>query len=358
MNVARNRVCGPIGGKSGLNARVYPNGEVVVWKPRTMKMEPMVRPHEYDEASLFCACMRAYGTIAPALAAGLVPLGSSPLTNSDELPEGRPGADERVPAIIKRYGTRGITPYGARRVRNACYLIQASVPKMCAVFSTCTVPALPFEAMSRLHERWSEVVEAFRRKLRRRLKDNGLSGDSVTVSEIQEKRYQRTGMPVLHIHTVFAGRRRDGKPAISTEAHDKMWRESLSIALGYDVGQVGSACNLQWVKKSAEGYLGKYMTKGTKAVRSLIENGFEGWLPKQWWGISLALGKEIDNKTRRADALAGWLNDIADIEGSDVWLWHRDVEIEMYNGDKVKMARYGRLSPSFMRDFRAQDIVP
>lgn len=358
MNVTRNRVCGPIGGKLGLNARIYPNGEAVVWKPRTMKMEPMVRPHEYDEASLFCACMRAYGTIAPALAAGLVPLGSSPHTNSDELPERViPGVDD-VAQAKRRYGLRGITSYGARRVRNACYLIQASVPKMCTVFSTCTVPAFPLEEMRRLHERWSEVVESFRRKLRRRLQENGLSGDSVTVSEIQEKRYQRTGLPVLHIHTVFVGRRRDGKPAISTEAHDAMWRESLSIALGYDVGEVRSACNLQWVKKSAEGYLGKYMTKGVKAVAALVKEGFDGWLPKQWWGMSRALGQEINNKTRRADGIAEWLNNVAEIEGADVWLWHKDVEIEMFNGDQVKMARYGRLTQSFMRDWRAQDIVP
>lgn len=356
--IPRNTVSGPIGGKTSLCARIYPNGEAVVWKARTTKMEPMVPPHEFDEAGLFCACMRAYGTVAPALWAGLVPLGSSPHTNSDELQKAVvPGLDG-VEHVKLRYGKRGITTYGARRVRNACYLIEAGLPKMCTVFSTCTVPTLPFESMRLIHERWSDVVEHFRRKLRRRLQEQGLSGDSVTVSEIQEKRYERTGLPILHIHTVFGGRRRDGKPAISPEAHDAMWREALSLALGDDVGEVRSACNLQWVKKSAEGYLGKYMTKGTKVVNRLIEEGFDGWLPKQWWSVSRALGKEIDNQTRRVDELAEWFNDIAEVEGANVWIFHRDVEIEMFNGDKVKMARYGRLTQSFMKDFRRANMVP
>lgn len=340
----QSHLTGLIGAKTTLNAKMYPNGETVVYKARGYKPAPMPSPHQYDEGGLFCACMRAYGTLAPALAAGLVLLGSSPLTNFDSLSEDVvPGFDE-IAQPKRRYGVGGITSYGARRVRNACYLIENGLPEKFAVFSTTTVPALPFEDMRRLHEKWHVVVDAFRRKLTRRLKDNGLSGDSVSVSEIQGKRYEHTGIPVLHLHTVFRGRRSDGHPAISTEEHDQMWLESLTIAIGGPVPKVSSACNLQWVRNSAEGYLGKYMTKGSQTVRELVAKGFEGWLPKQWWGMSRSLGKKIDHETRRIDDLAEWLNDVANDESSGIWEWHRKVLIEMRSGDTITIAIYGRLS--------------
>lgn len=343
MSITQSRTYGPIGGHNGLEGRLYPNGEVVLWKPKTIKMDPMVAPYKYGTACVMSCYLRGHVSWKAVEAALLPLMGLSPHSNSDELFEEVALPNEAVASSVKRYGRNGITSYGARRVRNACYLIESRLPKVSAVFATCTVPSLPFEEMACLHDRWNVVVETYRRKLRRALDDKGLCSDSVTVSEIQGKRYESTGLPVLHIHTVFGGRLPTGHPAITIEEHDRMWYDALCAALRGPVPDVGSSCNMQWVKKSAESYLGKYMSKGVQVVKKLVADGFQGWLPKQWWSISAALGRRIDDETCGVREFAEWLNDVAEVEGSCVWLWHRDVQIEMFDGSKITMARYGRL---------------
>lgn len=344
QTLTHNHTPGPVGAKTELKAKLYPNGECVVYKAKGYKPEPLPQEKEPDPWALGPFLVALYGSVPPEALRALVALGLSPHSNFDSLIERALKAGQYPPPAKLRYGANGITSYGARRVRNACYLLESAVPKKFTVFATCTVPALPLEDMARIHERWNDVVEVYRRKLRRRLQKKGLSGDSVTVTEIQTKRYERTGLPVLHIHSVFVGRCANGKPAVSTKAHDEMWREALASAIGHCVLDLRSACNLQWVKKSAEGYLGKYMTKGSKAVRKVVESGFGGWLPKQWWNMAVSLGKRIDQQTRCIDEMAEWLNGCADGESKDVWEWHRDVRIEMFNGDFITIARYGRLS--------------
>jgi len=352
------RTNGPMGGHNGLEGRLYPNGEVVLWKPKTMKMQPLPAPYKYGTGCLMSCYLRGHipwDVVAAALAREL---GLSPHTNSDKLIQRARKCGQYPPPAKIRYGTKGITSYGARRVRNACHLLENTGPKKSAVFATCTIPGLPVQEMAGLHERWNEVIETYRRKLRRALNDQGLRGDSVTVCEIQSKRYENSGLPVLHIHTVFNGRDRSGKAAISKEAHDRMWYDALSVGLRGPVPNSRYACNLQWVKKSAEGYLGKYMTKGTKLVKELVANGFGGWLPKQWWSISASLGRRIDAKTHGIREFSEWLNDVAEVEGSDIWLWHRDVQIEMFDGTKITMARYGKLHIRHVAQIQAYYLNP
>lgn len=272
------------------------------------------------------------------------PLGLSPLRNFDKALSANNDGDSVADKPVIRYGKNGITTLGARRVRNAAFLLERDYGRSRCVFATCTVPSLPIEQMRCLHEGWHKVVDAYRRKLTRLLKENGLSCESVTVVEVQEKRYQRTGIPVLHIHTVFCGKDRSGKWILSPEAHDEMWRTSLAVVVGDAIPEVSSACNLQRVKKSAEGYLGKYMTKGSKLIRALVRDGFEGWLPKQWFACSRSLTRRINDETRDIGEFAEWLNDVAEEEGRDIWLWHRNIRIELPSGDKITIARYGKLS--------------
>lgn len=335
---------GPIPGRSCLRSKLYPNGEVAIWKEKTYKPSSIKALDKDADAPAILALWRLCGNPMSWIDDKSAALGSSPLPNSDSPPAEGLGSHEAEPGVVARYGANGITSYGARRVRNGCYVLEKNAPKFSTVFSTCTVPALPVEDMRLLHERWYKVVETFRRKLTRHLRHQGLSGESVSVSEIQSKRYERTGIPVLHLHTVFAGRTKSGKVAVSKEAHDNMWRDALMVGVCGPVVQLRSACNLQWVKKSAESYLGKYMSKGTQIVRELCEGGFEGWLPKQWWSMTRSLGKRIDDQTRRIDGFAEWLSEMADIEGGDIWQWHRDVRLKMASGDEIVIARYGKLS--------------
>lgn len=336
---------GPIGGHNGLRARLYPNGECVIFKPRAFQMEPMAPAHEYDEAGLYCACMRAYGGLGILALCMPQALGLSPLRNFDKLLEPGAPTNEGVPSVVKRYGVHGITSSGARVVRNAAHLIESEGGKGRAVFATCTVPSLPMEAMRILHEKWHKVVELYRLGVKRVLTDNDLSGELITVSEVQEKRYERTGIPVLHIHSLFIGKSRSGRWAISTKDHDRIWTRVIAHVVGTDHFDASACCNLQRVKKSCEGYIGKYMTKGSKCVRKMCADGFTGWLPKQWWSCARTLRARVNAQTRDIDSMAEWLNDMADEKSGDVWLWHRDVSIEMRDGCDITIARYGRLTP-------------
>jgi hypothetical protein len=275
------------------------------------------------------------------------PLSDSVGSDPDTLVNGEVGR--------RRYGAHGITRYGARIVRNAAHLIEREGGRARTVFATATAPNLPIEQMARLHERWHKAVELYRLGLRRMLQAEGLSGESVTVSEIQEKRYERTGIPVLHIHTVFINKDARGRWVITPEDHDRLWLNAVTATIGIDHLDVSASCSLERVKHSTEGYIGKYMSKGAKVVESMVQAGFDGWLPKQWWNCSRALRARIDQKTRAPHALAGWLYDAADRKGADIWLWHRDVEIEFDGLQTIVIARYGRLTARTMHQLEAFD---
>lgn len=341
----------PIGGRTEYECKVYPNGEAVVWRPRRVKIA-MPKPKRSDfEKGRHQALVSLYFQCPEVLRAGGVLLGLSLLPNFDRLlepvPQAASGGDTKPLVdgdVLLSKGRNGITSFGARMVRNGAHLIERSGGRHRTVFSTCTVPDLPIEQMSVIHQNWNKVVEIYRLGLRRALEAKGLSGESVTVSEVQEKRYERTGIPVLHIHSVFIGKTASGQWAITTEHHDRLWRSALQVASGVEIEAISAACNLQRVKKSAEGYIGKYMTKGAKSVSAMVERGFSGWVPKQWWNMSRSLRRRIDVETRTPHDLACWLYEAAEEEGSKVWDYHRDVLLEMDCGRTLIVARYGRLS--------------
>lgn len=336
-----------------VRAKLYPNGECVIYKQKKQGMKPVERPSRLGSEWLFLWLNRSAHSYLGMPVAWLCAMGLSHLPNFDKRLKPVPPGDSTDDKGRERYGKKGITAYGARRVRCACHLLEQGTGKHRVVFATATIPSLPVEQMATLHERWSQVVDAYRRKLTRLLKQNGLTGEIVTVVEVQEKRYQATGIPVLHIHSAFVGKAGGRTWVVTPELHDQFWRDSLGIALGSEVPKLRSACNLQRVKKSTEGYLGKYMTKGSKVVAQMIADGFDRWLPKQWWSCSRTLSQRIDEQTRDVTDIAEWLNDVAEIEGCGIWVYHRDVFLEFEDGHKFRIARYGRLNKRITAQIQA-----
>ena len=313
-----------------------------------MKPEPVEEPPSPDPFGLFAFSSAMFGTTLGEAVMMLRALGLSHQTNFDKVKKSDTEVNSRDLKLVKRYGLTGITKHGARRIRCACHLLQKEGGKRRLVFATATVPPLPIEDLERLHQSWHKVVDAYRRKLTRALKDNGLRGEVAMVTEVQEKRHESSGVPILHIHSVFIGRRAHGKWAISTKRHDEIWGSALNICIGGPIPKLRAACNLQRVKYSAESYLAKYVSKGVKAVQKLVLQGFERWLPKQWWGCTRTLTKRIDEQTRHIDDLAEWLDDVAEVEGGDVWIWHRTITLKVEGRDPFKIARYGRLGTRTM----------
>ncbi len=356
----------PVGSRFDRAARVYPNGECVVWRQLLRTSKP-IKPYRAPDGSLFkMACWQLYMANREALCAASLFMGLSLVSNFDKLvnplsqppsiPEGESGVltafpfganleeVSPIPASPLRYGLKGIPRRAARIVRNAAYLLQKESGRENLTFATVTIPAMPVEDMRILHENWGKVTELYRLGLRRHLRKKGLSGQSVGVSEIQEKRHKRTGLPVLHLHTVFQGRAPFGHWALSTKAHDKIWRKAVMAVVPHSPVCFKSAANLQMVKTSASGYLGKYITKGVSEVARVVADGFAEWLPRQWWNCSRDLKRQIDVETIRVDELAESLVYSAKGNGMGVWDFFGHVSIEVCEIKDYWVATYGRLS--------------
>lgn len=334
-----------IGSPSPYRARLYPNGECVVWKARTFKphwtSDKVSRQRVEYQLALFRLC-NEYEDTATALAAAL---GLANLPIFDIAENGVVERDVSKQAVRKAKGLDGISSYGRRLVRNAAHLLEDNGRRCLCVFATVTVPSVPYEQLAAIHKRWNEVIERYRLGITRALKAKGLSGEMVVVSEIQEKRHDKTGIPVLHAHSVFHGVTKNGKFALSTELHDDIWYRALSVAARIERHDVAVACNLQRVRKSASGYLGKYMTKGALGVRRAVDQGFGDWMPRHWFSCSRTLMNRVKAETRRVDDLGYWLYESPKEGADNLWIWHREVSIEFADGNSLVVAVYGQLKP-------------
>lgn len=327
--------------RSGVQAKLWPNGEISFHLPKRMKEPPASPSRPLENRSIWAWWVAARG-LGSAVQQALL-MGLSNVANFDKA---------RRPAAT--CGLKGITSLGKRRVRNACYMLTREAGKRRLTFATVTVPDLSNEDMMTIHLNWHKVIDRYRLLMTRHLIAGGNSGELVGVSEVQEKRYAKNGFPVLHAHFVFVGAAGNGAWLVSPSRHDYIWRKSLESALGKPVLSVASACQLKQVKGSAEGYLGKYMSKGGKAIADIVADGFEWALPKQWWNCSRSIVGRMKKEMRRFNEGTAWLIDQAIAKNTDIWAFYSVVTIEMPDGELVDVGSYGRLTPAAngkVRDF-------
>lgn len=340
----------------GLCARLSPNGEIAIYRPKKLRTKPLFSMVDAQACFDAMALTRAvWGTMGARVAwlAVMAPwaLGLSIHSNSDKPQNPRPV-----------YGQKGITSKGARTVRNAAFILQREAGRRRLTFSTVTLPSLSENDLLTLNDQWNKLIELYRLGMSRLLRKKGLSGEIVGVSEIQEKRYARSGLPMLHAHFVFVGCAKPGQWAVSPKAHDRIWKRAICATLGRDVSVGKSCCNLQCVKKDAAGYLGKYLSKGGKVIEEIKEDGFEWWLPRQWWNCSRSLSARVKQQTRRIfpDKFVELLLDLCESGDRRVWEYSRGVILSFSDGKTVAMATYGRLSSEFMcfieREFPLADL--
>lgn len=188
------------------------------------------------------------------------------------------------------YGKHGITSFGKKVVRNASLLLERKYTKERLGFVTCTIPTFPKEYHEAINAHWSEIVRRFYQKLKRQLEKVGRPFIYVGVTEIQEKRFAKFGVPCPHLHFVYLSRSnsRSDYWIYVCQIH-RAWNhalyEGLKIAgfsLSMDGDAVFGSVSCQRVKKSVSAYLGKYMSKGNKVLEAMKEKGWDKF-PKQWW---------------------------------------------------------------------------
>jgi hypothetical protein len=189
----------------------------------------------------------------------------------------------------KRRGLKGITSRGGRLVRNTAHMLQKKYGRRRLSFLTLTVPKLGESDELQICAQWSRVVRVLCQRLKRSLESAGLPANYVGVTEIQEKRFKERGEVGLHLHLVFVGRKSIGSDWAFPPSHFRQqWLDVLSHVVGHRL-ESSSCENVKGVRKSASGYLGKYMSKGVGIVSEVIESKGEEYVPTAWYTCSMGL---------------------------------------------------------------------
>ena len=229
------------------------------------------------------------------------------------------GNGERVGSSYKkaqtkghaRYGSKGITKYGRKAVTCIATLLQEDFGKERLGFGTATLPGMGKVAIRTIMGKWATVVKRFFEGIRRVLLGKGRKFHFVAVTEIQEGRFKREGIPAFHLHWIYVCRDRRGSEFyISANEIRNIWRRVLFNVLrksypelDLDDIQTGASIDCCLVRKNAAAYLGKYISKGVKALEAMQEKGWDVY-PAKWWSASHGCRKRFKESIRTMSAEA------------------------------------------------------
>jgi len=183
-----------------------------------------------------------------------------------------------------RYGLRGITPLGRKRVREGAYLIEKRYRGRVG-FYTLTCPYTEPLLIASYNEQISYIMRLYFQELRRAYERAGTSFCYVSVLEIQPTRYATLGEPVLHIHYIapcFIQGTREW--VLEADEIRGIWGRVLHTVVGVSAS-MGASIDAALIYSSAVGYLSKYMSKGSEEVVYLAQL-CPDQLPSQWWSCS------------------------------------------------------------------------
>lgn len=288
----------PRGAYSG---RVFPNGEFTIgYVPPPRKR---IDDSRYDRGEVSgyrgsspeCDRVDINGTEI------LVPFDeqfSSPLTSSTARNHHKP---------TRKNGKKGITAYGKRVVRNLAQYIQEKHGRKRVGFFTLTLPELPPPVLVAVCQKWSDLQRKYFQKLARYHKKLKKPFYYVSVTEIQSRRWERTGNPGYHIHYVCPVYKMSfsrGDYLVTAEWMREAWQSVLqnfinSLQLdGVEYICTAPRVGCELIKKSASAYLGKYMSKGGDLVSEVVAEMGEDCIPGQWWSCSSCLRRWFKSAIR------------------------------------------------------------
>jgi len=187
----------------------------------------------------------------------------------------------------------------ARNIRNACFVLEREVGKDNLSFLTLTLPSLPPHAIEKICKDWGKMVNKFIKWLEYRLQLKNISVQYVYCTEIQLRRLKNTGEYAPHLHIVFQGKARRGQPwAVTPIQCRKQWARCIRAYCDFEF-DTSALENLQQVRKSAGGYLSKYLSKGAQTGEQggTQQVGFK--LVTHWGGMSRNLSKALKRAINR-----------------------------------------------------------
>lgn len=314
--------------------RLWPNGEFGVSRVREAPFLSLCESHRETAESQFNRVgIKAHGILAVLEFRGKLETVM------------HPGLSIRAKSrnYAKR-GSKGITSYGQKMVRNCGLILERRYKRQLLSFGTLTVPLLPAESAHAVTANWPEIVRRFQDNLMQKQQRLGLPTWRVCVTEIQEERFETYGDPVLHLHLCFVARNSQ-RSAWQIDHSDlrNWWRLALKPYVPPDTDF--TACeNLVGVEKSVAGYLGKYMSKGSKAAKVLKEKGVVDWHPSAWWNASKALRKAVLSQVVSGEQVGYLLNWLCENPIAEWIVRSHQIIITSKTGVKFGVGWGGRVS--------------
>lgn len=258
----------------------------------------------------------------------------------------------RQPTPTKN-GLKGLTGHGAKMLRSACWLLEQKLGKEDCTMVTLTVPTLGREDRVRVAREWGRITNRLVQYLSRELLRAGRAPVIAGCVEIQSGRLEKYRQGYLHLHLVAPAHSNTGGCwAIEAGKLRTWWKECLERTIGRELPSMPRV-ETAIVEKSVEGYLGKYLSKGTgEELDAFIGDlGVEA-VPGQWWFMSSLMRDRVKSGTiagRNAGALLdAVVNNLLEVSDGEGFEYIRHIDCWM-NGLPVTVGYVGRLSPG-LRD--------
>lgn len=272
-----------------ISARIFPNGEFGVGFVPHRGISAQDRRYEDD-----CRYARENAEIVADIEVGAqYPEGF--IYTRKIIPGSPPklGIGSESSRVPKKYGLKGITAHGKKTIRNAGTVIDKAARSKYGHFvqmGTVTVPSYSPETMRNICTHWADIVRKFFQKLKRLYARHNRAFDYASVTEIQPQRLANRQEVGLHLHFLFtAVRCPRGDWILPDGVVRKKWQATLEIYLAQGDSGVTPNYRRESVNSSSAGYMAKYMSKGGKEIKQVIEEFGEEYLPSQWWSVSTSV---------------------------------------------------------------------
>lgn len=260
--------------------RIWPNGNF------SMGIGPVGSASIEDEGgdTNIQARYGAAGPIADAVSA----LTSSNALNSHTPQTARP-----------QRGLKGISSLGQQSLRSACYLLERDYGKEDLCFATLTVPTLTRSGRVRLAQNWSELVRQFLQWVSRKLIEAGRPTKVCGCTEIQTARLTNRGEGYLHLHAIWPSHSNAASRLWVVEWEElRGWWERALVRFSGERLPHHPRVETAPVRKSAERYMGKYLSKGSgECLDEFIADLGSESVPPAWWFMTADMRHQVKAET-------------------------------------------------------------
>jgi len=241
-------------------------------------------------------------------------------------------------------GLNGISGHQKRLLKSACVLLENKYGKNCLSFGTATLPYGSGEEHRLCCENWDEICRQFFQEVKRLMQRRGLNPNAWAYCvEIQDERWQKRGEFCPHIHWLMQGRTPGQHWAINKNEFREIWERVLCNVTGQAM-ECPTATRIESVRKSAAGYMAKYLSKGGQALADMREEISLALIPRSWMGCSARLRKAVMAQTytssRNIGAFIDYVERLVE-KGLATFHW---IEIKLLDAEKpLRVGFVGRI---------------